>query len=378
MKKLFSCIALLILCLSPCCLALAPLSHGLDIIRAKSSHTVSVHESKAYTFSKEDFLQAVGGNFDEIVIKQIADSGVLKFGVDEICAGAVILKSELSALRFIPDGTKDAVFTFNTHSKSSGSDYTMILCCEKGDVPEAAGAEYETYKAVAVIQDLSEINDPSLSYHVVTTCKNGKLSMEKDGRFVYTPSANFIGRDSFEYCVKNECGQVSSPEKVEIRVRRPWRNLVFSDMIGRENHAEAIKLCETGCEKITVNSDGKPVFFPDAPLSRAEFVYWAMTSSGVEFSESESDIEEVFADKDSVSPEYAACISSAVKLGYIKGRNCNGTSLIEADSQITLGEAVTVASRILEDEKLSVGGNLSRPLTRAEGAALVFKLFEGK
>ncbi len=381
-KRFFAC-AVLCIALSPLALA-APLSRGIDILRTKTSYTIAVESAKTYTFSKEDFVSCIGCSFDKIVIKTLPDNGILKFGVDEVEKGAVISKSEIGALRFIPyeSASEDAAFTFNVHENSTDSDYTLRLCTDRNSAPTAHPAEFETFRAVAVFNSLSGEDDAEgFSYHAVSAPENGTLTLRADGSFVYTPKTNFVGKDSFEFCIKDSHGALSDTQKVEIRVRRPWRNLCFSDMVNSPSHAAAIKLCASGIEKITVNSEGKPVFMGEDALSRAEFVLWVMKAQGISLPES-GDIEEVFLDADSVSPEHRAAVSYAIKLGYIKGREANGASVIEPDSQITLAEAKTVIARVTlaedDTDALFASDEYSHPLTRAEGAELVFQLLTGK
>ncbi len=375
-KKLLT--SLLFVLILTASVSAAPLSHALDIIRSKVSHTVSVHETKAYSFSREDFYTAVGAPFDKVVVKSLPETGILKFGVDEIGVGAVIPKSELSALRYLPeeDFRSPVSFTFNTHTSHAKSDYTLTLSPAESETPVANSGYYETYRSVAVVKDLSEINGEGYTYHAVTGAEHGTLAMSEGGRFTYTPYSNFTGRDEFEYCIKDENGNVSKSEKVEIRVRRPWKNLCFTDMVGREGHAEAIKLCETGCADVILNTEGKPIFMPDAPLSRAEFVSWAMSLSGIEYDKAPLDTVNVFLDADTISPKYESAVCAAVGLGYIRGRDVSGQSLIEADAQIRLDEAITVISRILETSTPVKAD--TKALTRGEGASLIFKLLTDK
>jgi hypothetical protein len=61
-----------------------------------------------------------------------------------------------------------------------------------------------TYKnlPVVVIGEGSDPFDLALTYSVVSNPTNGSVSLT-DNAFTYTPSADFVGNDSFTYSVSN-------------------------------------------------------------------------------------------------------------------------------------------------------------------------------
>ena len=381
LKRIFA-ILLLPLALSSATYA-STLSRGIDVLRTQSSYTVSVAPMKTHTFTVEEFSDCIGCDFDEIFIKSLPDTGVLKLGVDKVLVGTRVLKSDVRALRFIPyDGeTKDTSFTFNTHGGFSDSDYTLTLCSDSSPAPVSNPLSLETYRAIPVFSTLSGKGD-SLTFQILKNTKNGTLTLSADGSFVYTPKKDFVGKDSFEFCVKDACGKVSAPERVELRVRRPWRNLCFTDMVGSPYHFAAIEVCRLGIQEITYNPKGEPIFAGDEPLTRAEFVFWAMKASGEDLSSEKNDAESVFHGIGSTFPRYESAISAAVKLGVIRGRESDGVVSLALDEKITSAEAKTVISRLKKDDDSTdvffSENEKGRTLTRGEGAALVLELLKDK
>ena len=50
-----------------------------------------------------------------------------------------------------------------------------------------------------VLENDTDAENDSLSAILDSTTSNGELVLNSDGSFVYTPSANFVGTDSFSY-----------------------------------------------------------------------------------------------------------------------------------------------------------------------------------
>lgn len=342
MKKLFFASIIFILLSFISARAEPSFSRGIDILRQKSVFCKSTSLDNTYTFSKDDFEEALGKSFEKIVIKSIPENCTLKFGVDEVKRGAVISKSEISALRCIPHTQADDIdISFNTSESFSDSNYTFRLCPHENDCT-ATPQSLDTFSAVSIYGTL-----PSENVKITETAENGTLTLSGN-TFIYTPHADFSGEDSFSYKALTECGALSNEELVKIRVRRPYKNLYFSDMISNPAHAFAIKLLEKGALEVPISQNTPPVFNPDQPLTRADFTEWALAVFGINTAEKSEYVKEAFADENSL---VNTAVTTAINLGILRGEKNNSEILISPDAPITLSEASVIVCRILAPEK---------------------------
>lgn len=338
MKKLFFASIIFLLLSFISAKAEPSVSRGVEIIRQKSIFCKNTRLENTYTFSIKDFEQALGKSFDQIVIKAVPENCTLKFGVDEIVKNTVIPKNEISALRCIPHTPTDNVdISFNTTTDFTETDYTLRLCPHEQNCAPAPQS-LETFAGIAVYGTF-----PSDRVKIVENTENGTLTLS-GSTFIYTPHADFNGEDTFSYKTYTECGALSEEELVKIRVRRPYRNLYFSDMVSHPAHAYAIKLFEKGA--FNVLPTDLPAFEPEKPLSRAVFTQWALCVLGIE-TEDKDFAKEVFANGE--NPEKA--IDTAVDLGILRGEQVGNKSIISPDRPITLAEASVILCRILAPEK---------------------------
>ena len=95
-----------------------------------------------------------------------------------------------------------------------------------------------------------------------------------------------------------------------------------------------------------------------------------------------NDVESVFSDANTISARHENAVTTAIKLGIVRGREKDGSSLIAPEEKISVAEAKTIISRI-QDKSASTDAffsenESSRPLFRGEGAALVLTLLKDK
>ena len=90
--------------------------------------------------------------------------------------------------------------------------------------PVAADDEYSTWRnsslvtpASGVLANDADANGDPLTVAVVTPPSNGTVSLGSDGSFTYTPTAGFIGIDSFTYAASDGTS-TSSPATVSVSV----------------------------------------------------------------------------------------------------------------------------------------------------------------
>jgi len=161
------------------------------------------------------------------------------------------------------------------------------LCMELGssaqaasNAPVAENMEFSTYRNVSFGGELKAYSpdDEVVSYKITTEPIKGSVKLNEDGSFVYTPDNNKRGRDYFGYKATDSQGRSSQEGTVIIRIEKQKQSFSYSDMEGRAEEYAAVMLSElnifTG-EKL----GGQYCFFPERPVSRAEFITMCMALS---------------------------------------------------------------------------------------------------
>ncbi len=142
-----------------------------------------------------------------------------------------------------------------------------------GTAPLAENLELETYRNVSVGGMLSafDADDDVTIFEITTYPVKGKIELNDDGSFIYTPAENKKGRDYFGYKAIDSEGNYSQEATVIIRIEKQKSDVVYSDMCGRAEEYSAVMLAENGVfvgEKI----GREYCFFPERNVTRAEFL----------------------------------------------------------------------------------------------------------
>jgi filamentous hemagglutinin family protein len=131
---------------------------------------------------------------------------------------------DLSTLTFSETGetTSEATDTFTYTINGETATVTISLT---NSLPVAVDDLAKTYQGQAVkINVITNDTDPDTGdilrpVEGSVAPKNGKLVLNVDGTFTYTPNADFTGEDSFTYAVTDGTNYVSDPVTVKITVR---------------------------------------------------------------------------------------------------------------------------------------------------------------
>lgn len=143
---------------------------------------------------------------------------------------SVVAQPEHGTVSLAPDGgftyTPDAdytgadAFTYAASDGALSSDETTVALTVLGvnDAPVAAAeafmADEDTPLSVAaasgVLDNDSDVEQQPLFALIASVPTNGTLSLAADGSFLYTPSANYAGTDSFAYLVTDGLAQSSA------------------------------------------------------------------------------------------------------------------------------------------------------------------------
>jgi hypothetical protein len=106
-------------------------------------------------------------------------------------------------LRFTPnDGGHYVVnLTISAEGRSTATTSSTVMVTPVNDAPVAADSSMDTAEDTPVSGSLSalDIDGDALAYSLVDGPSHGPVTLNSDGSFTYTPSANFHGMDTFTY-----------------------------------------------------------------------------------------------------------------------------------------------------------------------------------
>lgn len=147
----------------------------------------------------------------------------------------------------------------------------------------AENLELETYRGVAVGGQLAAAapDDTKLSYQITTEPSKGRVELEADGRFVYTPEEGRRGRDYFGYKVFDEAGNASQEATVIIQLLKCKAAFRYADTAGLPCDYAAHALAAEGLLQGQCVA-GNHLFEPERSISRGEFLSLCMSAAGVE------------------------------------------------------------------------------------------------
>ena len=341
----------------------APVSTGLQILANESSMAVSAVTGKELAFSPEVFERGLNQKrVDYITITKAPDPafGTLYLGSDGVAEGKTIARENLHKLAY---AEKTEGMTSNSFSFTTGNGYEIecsVYMLDKENYCPAAGGldalatSVSTYRNVSVYGTL-EGSDPDgdeISFEVVSYPQNGYVIMLVGGDFRYTPYAEYTGKDSFKYVVKDKYGNYSAASEVLVEVSGTKLSAVLSDMGGNKAHAAAINVVENGIMKSDEN-DGVLTFSPDSSVSREEFLVMVMKAAGLKIAEGQSldggavNVSTGFSDDADISDEARNYVYLAKQKGYIKGSESGDGSCFYPKRDITAAEAAVMIDSII-------------------------------
>ncbi len=394
-----------------------PVTPALSILASDVSLIKSEISGREICFSEEDFINVLGTNkFDSIVILSLPSevSGKLMLGSLEVMKNQTVSKSNLSALKFVPQDsdTEECSFTFRGgYEQIHNIVCTLNYTDKENSAPIAlkntnAEDSVSTYKNISVFGKMNAVDpdNDSLRYEIVSYPKKGILSEvnKSTGEYVYTPMKNYSGYDSFEYSATDTYGNRSEIIKTEIKVTKSENGTVYVDLIGEKCHVAAIALSDMGIMS-GENKDEAAVFSANEGITRSEFLFAAMKIADVQCAVSSTS--SVYIDESSISPDHKAYILSAYENGIISAYSLDGSKKFNPQDYITVADACLIVNNIMkfknsEETPLSVdlrtvsqkvtsaiedlaevgiidfeGKDSSSPLTRADAAEMLFALY---
>ncbi len=336
----------------------ASLSPAIDIIRNKTTVVKTGTVNSEVTFSPEDFEKALNiKKCNRITILSLppSEDGTLKIGGLDMLEGQTVSRNNISMMRFLPS-SNDIIETSFTFKLSDSTDTFGNLCKISltdgvNITPIAEDDTVKTYKNITVFGTLpgSDADGDKLTYEILEAPGDGILTLldSTRGKFMYTPIGDFTGKDRFEYCVKDEYGNVSESAVVKLKVDKPYKNIFFSDMKGHWAHVSAINMVRAGIMNVEVNSDSKPVFNPDKELTRSEFLVMAMKLFGDKIDVDAISYTE-FSDDYAIPTDMKGFISAAYDNGIIRGYTTESGVYFMPEEKITRAEAAVILTRLID------------------------------
>lgn len=339
----------------------APVSTGLHVLAARSSMAVSGVSGNEIAFSPEDFERALNmKRIDYITFTKVPDEGVgtLYLGSDGVSVGKTVSRENLHKLSYAgaADGISENTFSFTT---GRGYEIECSVYMLKGQnyCPTAGKAgelslDVSTYRNVSVYGDLSG-SDPDgdeIEFEVVSYPTSGILVMtnKSTGEYRYTPSADYTGKDSFKYVVKDKYGNYSAASTVSIEINKTTLGSVLTDMGGNKAHSAAISMVEKGIMSASENS-GKLSFDPTASISREEFLVMVMKAAGLNYTDAQRasggsvQVNTGFEDDEEISASAKGYINLAKQKGFISGDG----GYFYPKRDITAAEAAVMIDKVI-------------------------------
>lgn len=223
----------------------------------------------------------------------------------------------------------------------------MSVSLAAGSAPVAENLNLTTYRGVSVGGRLSA-TDPDggeLRYSVTTQPVKGKIELEDDGRFVYTPGEGKRGKDYFGYQAIDPDGNRSQEATVVIRIEKQKSKVTYSDLDGNGSAYAAVRLAE---EDVFCGESlaGDYVFDPERPVTRAEFLAMCMKVSDTPLL---SGIRSTgFSDDSDIAVWAKPYVSTALKNGVISGYAGDRGAAFAPGKEISVLEAAVILNRSVE------------------------------
>lgn len=347
-RFMFFLLAMIMLCV---CVQ-ARLSPAMDIISSRLEMRRCIAKGTVTAINKQDIDESFGRQVQSINVKSLPDTkcGTLTLSGNAIHTGQRIDRDDFDKIRFVSTGnfSGSAEFAFESDFNET-LNVSMSILEEANFAPETGDSDFETAKNVALIKRFSAA-DPDgdkMYFEIADFPKNGSILLRQDdGMFVYTPSSDYVGRDSFSFIVRDEYGNTSNTSVVKVKVSKPRENIFFDDMKGHWAHNSAIKMASTGLMR-GEKKDGMLCFNPDMPMTRGDFLALCLIMTG-----HEKNVPLVsktsFADDSMIPHNIKSYAQYAYDLGIISGySNPDGSVNFESTGGVTKAEAAVIVNKLL-------------------------------
>lgn len=339
--------------------ASAPVSYGLQIMAAKTDMAISMPRGNDIVFSEDVFARGLNlSNVQYITVLSLPNvtDGELLMGSTRVAVGQTVSAANLSYLTFsaASDDVTHASFTFRANGVEPAHTCNLYLLTEANYTPTVGMASelslnVSTYKGFSAHGTLSAY-DPdgdSLIFEIVSYPEHGsvKLLDRTMGTYVYQPYASYAGTDSFTYVARDKYGNYSASATVELSVNLLATSVKYADMENSNAYVAALAMTERGVMSGT-QVGSLYYFYPEAGVSRVEFLVMAMNAMGM--CEVPSSVNTGFADDADIPETMKGYVAAAYEMGYVNGVLSNGELCFLPNEEITRAQAAVMLSNMME------------------------------
>ncbi|MBO5755096.1 MAG: cadherin-like domain-containing protein [Clostridia bacterium] len=334
-----------------------PLSNGASQFSDDATLIKSGYLGETVKFRLSDFKKALGSNkISAIVVTSLPEegTGTLFLSSSRLVKGQSIPASALELLKFVPASStiSESGFTFTAGNLCGGAELKCVirLLDKKNEAPTVsseAQLTVTTQKGISYFGALSA-EDPegdALHFRITSYPKRGTLALldAETGEFRYTPTGSYRGTDRFSYVVRDEYGNFSTEQTVEVKVKSRTSTLVYEDVAGTDTELAAIAMTDAGV--ILGRLSGDSMFFdPEKTVTKGDFTVMVMKVAGV--SPTPGLYDTCFDDNEEIPTSIRRYIATAQMKGFVHG-SFDGTGLyFEADAPITGAEAAVIVCNV--------------------------------
>lgn len=303
------------------------------------------------TFTDGDFKSALClSDFNSLTVTSIPTSleGTLLLGGRRVSEGREIQRKNIGGLVFVPASKSVGECSFKFKVDGGAEIECILKFIDKVNYAPTLDS-IPTVKTQQDITVYSSFNgtDPEgdeLEYIIVSYPKDGRVCILDNGKFCYTPNAEYTGEDNFTYVVRDGYGNYSEASTVKIEVVNRMCDTVYTDMEERAEYNAAVVMTAMGIMGGRILGDD--VYFnPDEELTRAEFLTLAMKVSGIR---ADSSISSSYFDDDKDIPDsLKPYVATAQRIGLVNGDFEGGKLLFKPNEVITKYEAAKILATLI-------------------------------
>ncbi len=336
-------------------------SYGLRVMAADTEMVFSGMCGNEISFSAEDIRRAMNlSNLDYITVTELpaVGDGTLFVGSVGAAKGQVISAGSLNLLSFAAaNDAKPGEATMKI--AVNGSDYavTCRLCLVDRlnytptvSLAPTVSLNIETYRDLPTAGTVSAY-DPEgdeMTYEIVRYADHGRIVLtdRHTGAYLYTPDASYVGRDSFDYVVRDRYGNYSTSATVSIQISQPPASVTYADIEGNRAAGAILKVSALGFMNGT-QVGSEHYFKPTEAISRVEFLVTAMQAAGITAETVKDCVAPSVADLEAIPVSMQPFVQYALQKNYISTKSLSGKSYFRPNDTITRAEAAVLLSNII-------------------------------
>ncbi len=336
-------------------------SYGLRVMAARDEMVFSGLCGNEITFTADDIRRAMNlSSLDYITVVELpaAGEGTLYVGSVGAAQGQVISAGSLKLLSFAA-ANESQPSEATMKISINGSDYAMTcrFCTLSRlnytptvSLAPTVSLNIETYRDIPIMGTVSAY-DPEgdeMNFEIVRYASHGRVTLtdKHTGAYTYTPDATYVGRDSFDYVVRDQWGNYSTSATVTIQISAPPASVTYADITGVDDAGAILTISSMGLMNGTQVGD-EVYFKPDMAVSRVEFLVTAMQAAGIKADMLTQFADPSVADCDAIPEAMRPYVSYALQKNYIGTRMVSGQTCFCPDASISRAEAAVILSNII-------------------------------